>query len=127
MYGELQPMEIVKIDGPSCHARCETKLAPWNTTKSRRSRSTCVQCSVAFATEVISTSHVRRSSITVTRLEVYVDGQQFTLYSDIEVRPGATVRMEVKPKPRGLASIESGLCTFYGNLPRRRVIIPCWR
>jgi hypothetical protein len=60
-------------------------------------------------------------------LEVYVDGQQFTLYSDIEVRPGATVRMEVKPKPRGLASIESGLCTFYGNLPRRRVIIPCWR
>ena len=50
-------------------------------------------------------------------LEVHVDGQWFTLYpgSDIEVRPGATVRMEVKPRARGLASIESGICTFYGK------------
>jgi hypothetical protein len=32
-------------------------------------------------------------------LEVYVDGQRFTLYpeSDMEVRPGTTARMEVEP------------------------------
>jgi len=50
-------------------------------------------------------------------LEVYVDDRWFTLYpgSDIEVPPGATVRMEVKAKARGLASIQSGVCTFYGK------------
>jgi hypothetical protein len=50
-------------------------------------------------------------------LEVYVDDRWFTLYpgSDIEVPPGATVRMEVKAKARGLASLQSGICTFYGK------------
>jgi hypothetical protein len=50
-------------------------------------------------------------------LEVYVDGQRFTLYpgSDMEVRPGTTARMEVEPTARSRASIESALCTFYGK------------
>jgi hypothetical protein len=50
-------------------------------------------------------------------LEVYVDGQRFTLYpgSDMEVRPGTTARMEVEPTARSTASIESVLCTFYGK------------
>jgi hypothetical protein len=49
-------------------------------------------------------------------LEVYVDsGQKFTLYSgsDMEVRPGTTVRMEVERKGRSGATIEPIVCTFY--------------
>jgi hypothetical protein len=50
-------------------------------------------------------------------LEVYADGQRFTLYpgSDMEVRPGTTVRMEVEPIARSAASVEPVLCTFYGK------------
>jgi len=48
-------------------------------------------------------------------LEVYVDGQRFTLYpgSDMEIRAGTTARMEVQPIGRSTASIESVVCTFY--------------
>ena len=48
-------------------------------------------------------------------LEVYVDGQRFTLYpgSDMEVRAATTARMEVEPKGRSTASIDPILCTFY--------------
>jgi len=50
-------------------------------------------------------------------LEVYVDGgQQFTLHSgsDMEVRPGTTVRMEVERKGRtSSATIAPVVCTFY--------------
>jgi hypothetical protein len=50
-------------------------------------------------------------------LEVYVDGQRFTLYpgSDMEVRAATTARMEVEPKGRSTASIEPILCTFYSK------------
>jgi hypothetical protein len=50
-------------------------------------------------------------------LQVYVDGQQFTLYpgSDMEMKTAATARMEVEPIARLAASIESVLCTFYGK------------
>jgi hypothetical protein len=50
-------------------------------------------------------------------LEVYVDGQRFTLYpgSDMEVRAGTTVRMEVESKVRSVPSIEPVFCTFYGK------------
>jgi hypothetical protein len=50
-------------------------------------------------------------------LEVYVDGQRFTLHpgSDMEVGAATTARMEVEPTGRSTASIESVLCTFYGK------------
>jgi len=50
-------------------------------------------------------------------LEVYVDGQRFTLYpgSDMEVRAGSTARMEVESKRSTYARIEWVSCTFYGR------------
>jgi hypothetical protein len=50
-------------------------------------------------------------------LEVYVDGQRFTLPpgSDMEVRAASTARMEVQPMARSTASIEQVFCTFYGK------------